>query len=162
MANPIGNLGTIPTLTVGGRVFTDLTTIIILGGYCGGSSAQKTTARKANGTAGYAVTSGKTLTHYAYRGTALQYTSSVGSSGLHKLSYSTNDVGMAGNTSFSGQVYMFGDATASGVGSAIAAASVNGVYESALNFAVPQNDYTGMESSSTSAPAGFLLYGYEA
>lgn len=65
MAKPIGTLGTIETLTVAGRVFTDLTNLIILhsktGGqvYCG--------FRKSTGSAAYQVTTGKTLTVNALR-----------------------------------------------------------------------------------------------
>lgn len=68
MAKPIGTLGTIPTLTVGGWVFTDLDNLIQL---YSSMSDQKYWAMVApNGTGPYQVTVSKTLKIYAAQASA--------------------------------------------------------------------------------------------
>lgn len=62
----IGTLGTIDTLTIGGRVFTDLTNLITL--YAATNAVSTFATFRKNGSqvaAGYQVTSGKTLFIYA-------------------------------------------------------------------------------------------------
>ncbi len=89
MAQPISNLGTIPTLSVGGRVFTDLTTLIVLAG--GNLTINRySTLRKPNGTAGYQVTVGKTLRIDACR----IWTTSTGGLCNVGLLYGDTDVGL--------------------------------------------------------------------
>lgn len=63
MSNPIGNLGTIPTLTIGGRVYTDLTNLKVLIAHMVGNPAASS-FRLVGGHAGsgYQVTANKTLT----------------------------------------------------------------------------------------------------
>jgi hypothetical protein len=69
MAKPIGTLGTIDTLTIGGRVFTDLSTLIILNAGTNTIAVRYSTFRLATATSGgYAVTAAKTFTFHAIRG----------------------------------------------------------------------------------------------
>lgn len=92
-------------MTVGGRVFTDLTTIISLCGYC--SSNRQFTLRKPGVGSGYAVTTGKTLTIHAAK---ISCTSPAGFYGFECVQ-SDNDIGVDSATAFTNPVYQFGAAT---------------------------------------------------
>ena len=61
MAKPIGTLGTIPTITVGGRVFTDLDNLIVLTAYAQTGTAAGATFREPVASSGYQVPGGQTL-----------------------------------------------------------------------------------------------------
>lgn len=64
MARPIGTLGNIPTITVGGRVFTDLTSLKFLAAYITTGSTDIYSSLRLTGTStGYAAVN--TLTIYA-------------------------------------------------------------------------------------------------
>lgn len=70
MAGPIGTLGAIPTITVGGRVFTDLTNLKILTGTANSGVANYTSLKNAslNATRGvYVVPAAKTFILHAVR-----------------------------------------------------------------------------------------------
>ncbi len=100
MAKPIGTLGVIDTLTIGGRVFTDLTTILCL--YTKGTSTNRCTFRLygSQSGAGYVVTGGKTLRIYAY------YLQSPSASVVSALIAQTdNDIGLGAATAFSNPIY---------------------------------------------------------
>lgn len=102
MATPIGTLGTIPTLDLGGRVFTDLTTIKVLGGY--GAGGQFATLRLSTATSGYTVTNGMTLTL-----TTLTHAWVGGVDVAANLGYGDNDVGMGSAAAPTNAVWAFGD-----------------------------------------------------
>lgn len=107
MAKPIGTLGTIETLTVGNRVFTDLTNLITLGGKATGSN--RTTLRKMgpNSGAGYAVTALKTLSIYA-----LNVFATGASAVSAAIGQSDNDVGLDQATALTNPKYfMTGSST---------------------------------------------------
>lgn len=105
MAKPIGTLGTIPTLTVGGRVFTDLTNLLVLGAY-NGTGTKYATFRKNNTSAGYFVTSGKTLTISALNVQSQDTSTSTSSVGL---GYSTQDVGFNSASEPSADTFQYGN-----------------------------------------------------
>lgn len=153
MATPIGTLGTIPTLTVGGRVFTDLTTLIILAGYQGSNA--RTTLRVPGASSGYPVTTGKTLTVHAAR---FSCSNTPGTQGyITQLVQSDNDLGYDSNTSYTNPKYY----------TAIANILFNGInnlpppdkYEIAgLGFTVAATKYL---SATLTASTTVWAYGYE-
>lgn len=149
MAKPIGTLGTIPTITVGGMVFTDLSTLIVLGTLAG--SGNRGTFRNTAASSGYSVTSGKTLTIWAIDIVSTQPTSDIEVT----LAYSDNDVGFASATAFTNPVYEFG-ATNQFHGLAPAYGS-RGSW--ATKFPVPAAKYPGVLNSN--GQASIYAYGYE-
>lgn len=154
MAKPIGTLGTIPTLTIGGRVFTDLTTIKMLYARQGGDV--RSSFRLANGTSGYAVTGGTTLTVYAVA-IIPNDSSTIG----FQLAYSDNDVGSDTNTAFTNPVYWMGASNALHQVAAVGSGMPEAVRSFALNFQVLAAKYPGLQIS-TAARFSMILYGYEA
>lgn len=149
----IGTLGTIDSITVGGRVFTDLTNLIILhaGLSTGGDFS---TFRKASGSAGYQVTAGKTLHIYALD--AWANATNVQSSII--LLYGDTDVGQTSGSGPTNPVYLAGSTTYqiadynNGTGGGI-------VYKaSALDFPIPSTKYVAYLSGNLSS---VVLYGYE-
>lgn len=87
---------------VGGVTFVDLNNMITLGAFSS-SSGNYATFRQPNGTAGYAVTSAKTLKLYAMR---LQ--SAATASQQSQLAYGDNDVGFNTSTVPTNPVYWIG------------------------------------------------------
>lgn len=105
MATQIGTLGNIPTLTIGGRVFTDLSTLIELTGYC--NTNANASLRLYSGSAGYQVTTGKTLTIGACKLSAATSSSNV----TFNLGYADNDVGLDSSTAFTSAVWRGGSSS---------------------------------------------------
>ncbi len=106
MPSPIGTIGTIPTLTVGGRVFTDLTTLIILKAHVSGNT--RSTMRKSSGSTGYQVTAGKTYTVHALQAMAATTLSATGASVSFTLAQVDADIGLDVATAFTNPVYSAG------------------------------------------------------
>jgi len=106
MAKAIGTLGNIPSITVGGRVFTDLTSLLVLGAY-NGTSTKYATFRKNNTSSGYVVTTGKTLTISALNVQSQDSATSTTSMGL---GYSTQDVGFNSSSEPSADTFQYGNA----------------------------------------------------
>ncbi len=152
MATPIGTLGTIDTITVGGRVFTDLTTLKVLRGYS--TSTKEFTFR--NGASGYQASN--TLTLYALRmfnGVGASATSVIGNC---TLAYSDNNVGLdATGGTFTNPVYYGGSSSLLTLG----AGNVVGLNmtEASVNFAVPTTKYPGAVCNS--AASYLTAFGYD-
>lgn len=143
---------TVPCLTVGGRVFTDLSNLIILTTYVTGTSTYISTLRRANGSAGYQITAGKTLTIYA-----AQMHIIVASSVNIGLGYGDNDVGQLTTTVPTNPVYVAG---AAGVG--IFSLAAIGFFEASTNFQIPATKYGFVNAQATAGAGTIRLYGYEA
>ncbi len=94
---PIGTLGTIPTLAVGGRVFTDLTNLKTLVGFVNGVGLNAT-LRELGETSGYLVPTGKVFRILAYS------ISNYGSSDGLYPGYGDTDVGQQSSSSPTGAV----------------------------------------------------------
>lgn len=159
MATPIGTLGNIPNLVVGGRVFTDLTNLIVLAAYVT-TASNRATFRKINTSAGYAVTAGKTLTIYAAKATAASSLSTTSAVTTATFAYSDNDVGLDTATAFTNPVYEIGDVNFHTINAYPAAGNMNINEVGGLNFQVLQNKFPGF----VNAGAGQLyiyVYGYE-
>lgn len=148
MANPISNLGTVPTLTVGGYVFVDLTTLIHLVMGVGGNPYS--TFRLQNGTAGYPVAALKTLKTKAIKHVAISAATAI------QIGYGDTDVGFNAGSAPTTPVYRGGAAL-----STIAvtyAASVGVDREAPLDFSVPAGKYLFSE---TIAGCIASVFGYE-
>lgn len=150
-AGPVGGSPAVPSLTVGGRVFTDLSNLITLYGYLGSNG--KTTFRKTGAVSGYQVTSGKTLTLAAIRcfnDTA--YTAGAG----FQLFYSDNDTGVASVTVPTNPVYYGNDAANGWIYQAQSGVSL----EQILNFPIPSGKYVGGAGGASNSQSCWL-FGYE-
>lgn len=146
----VSNQGVIPSLTVGGRVFTDLSNLIVLYGIA--QSASHTTLRKPGGSAGYQVTSGKTLTIYAVE----CFTVTAAAGAAFQLIYADNDVGVGSATAFTNPVYFAGDPNNAFFYNSATGASL----QRAIWYPVPATKYVGMASGSSNDQNCFF-YGYE-
>lgn len=152
MAVAIGNLGTIPTLTVGNRVFTDLTNLITLSGFVSGGGNYGT-MRAPNGTAGYQVTAGKTYTIHSLIITG----GGVTGTGAGTILYGNTDVGTGAGSAPTTPIYYGGY----GAGGLLTASnfppSITGTFCNPM-FQIPATKYPAVINSST---AFYLSYGYE-
>ncbi len=153
MAVAIGNLGTIPILTVGGRVFTDLTNLIFLIGSVN-TAGRGCTGRKAGAASGYQVTAGKTLTIYAVKITCED---SAGAYGI-TLSQSDNDVGVNTATALTNAVVLCPLTTGFAI---YAPASTGGQTTLEVSLPVLAAKYLTGQASITRS-GDFYTYGYEA
>lgn len=154
----IGTLGTIDTITVGGRVFTNLTSLIILYGWADGTgTSNRCTLRTANGSAGYQVTTGKTLTIRAVR---FQTTGASNTAGVSpgNLAYADNDVGVATSTAFTNSVNMIGNTSFIQWGRASLYYGSDGD-GAAIDFQVPALKYPAYVASNQIC--AIICYGYE-
>lgn len=148
----------VPTLTVGGRVFTDLANLKILFASVTDATNKNSSFRKDGTSAGYAVTSGKTLTVLAVRLYSGAVT--VGNANLGFILYSDNDVGLNSATSFTNPVF----STGTGAGSALwsqGGTVLTMPLEAALSFAVPTGKFIGWQNNGTALQTA-VLFGYEA
>ncbi len=125
MAKPIGTLGTIPTLTVGGRVFTDLDTLITLVAKCSGNQS---TLRKsgAQAGAGYPVTALKTLNIYALR------IIPTGATAGGFIGQSDSDSGLSASSALTNPIY-FGTESSVATSDILQASGANTITEMAGN-----------------------------
>ena len=141
MAKAIGTLGNVDSLTIGGVTFTDLTNLIVLTGAVGAIN-NKTTLRKPDGTAGYQVTVGKTLTH---RAVMLQIkNSTVTSTTYPKFQYSDNDVGVDTVTAFTNPVFYGGDTFNATFGLNVQALAASNHFP--IFWSVPATKYSGINA----------------
>lgn len=156
MATPIGTLGTVETLTVGGFTFVSPRTSGLLVLYGKVHTNTNTTFRKiASGvTSGYAVTTGKTLTIYALKGI-----NGATSAQNMELAQSDNDVGLDSATALTNPVYLGGG---TGDNGSLQFAATSGVItEYPVFFQVAALKYlSGAGTAATDYR--WFAYGYEA
>lgn len=150
-AGPVPGQAIVPSLTVGGRVFTDLTNLIVLNLRVGGVASHVTTARKPGGAAGYQVTSGKTLTLYAMRCISQNTSAAEGT-----LGYGDNDKGQDAGTTLPTNPVTW-DGSSSNVSINTPGSST---LEVPLLFAVPSQKYVFMQEQDTGVNL-CTLFGYE-
>ena len=149
VVGPIGTLGNIDTLVVGGREFTNLssTTFVLLSGstIAGGSYA---TLRLGSASSGYVVPTGKTLTIWAvsFFGTGTSEST---------LGYASSDVGFNSVSAPSSPVYLYGANTAAFTGPAS-----NTIYQAPAFFQVPAGSYPFVSVQVSNA--SMTVYGYVA
>ena len=146
----------VPNLTIAGRTFTNLTNLIILTGPTENAvSSSRTTLRKPSESAGYQVTTGKTLIIYAVR-----LISTAGSFSPY-FAYTDNDVGIAGNTAFTSPVYLAGLSPSSDPFFFATSNAAGSTLELALDFKVPSQKYFSIDSNSSTVSGSVTAYGYE-
>lgn len=150
-ADVSGRANNNPSLTIGGRTFTDLTNLKILCANISGASQKFTTFRR-SATSGYQVTAGKTLTIYAWQAWNL------GSTALSLyLGYGDTDVGLTGGSIPTNGVYWNGDQSAS----ATTLAAIGNTTAGAIYFTVPAAKYAFLSNAVNSITGSCCIYGYE-
>lgn len=152
MARAIGTLGTIDSITVGGRVLTDLTNLITLIASVDGAN-NHCTFRKPNGTSGYQVPGGKVFTVLGIR-------MEIGNAAdAFDMGYSDNDAGFATTTAFTNPVF-FADAGA--INQHAPAQTVLPIFEMnyGIGFQVLAAKYLFFASGATMSNY-VIAYGYE-
>lgn len=143
----------IDTLTVGGRVFTNISGLLQLYANIVASTGTNSTFRKPGAASGYQVPASKTFTVAAVR----VINNSVAGLIATTLLYGDADVGMAGTTAFTNATYIAGASAASQFFGGSNAA-VNFVQETSTNFAVPTTKYPSITSTSA---CEVQIFGYE-
>ena len=149
MSNLVQGFG-VPSITVGGRVFTDLQNLIILKAYVT-AAGQKATFRLPSGSAGYPVTAGKTLKVLALRA----FASNTGSNSFI-ISQTDNDTGWASSTAATNPVYEAGSADVTGV---VQAGVISTANEFLSNFSVAAAKYLSV-SGGNGANATATVYAF--
>ena len=144
MATPIGTLGNVDTITIAGTTYVDLVNLIFIGGLV--TAGNGASLRKGNGTAGYQVTAGKTLTL-----TSVQCT--LTTAGTATLAYSDNDIGQNSATALTNPVYYFAQTVQFNMTS-------TGNTEQSIYFPVAATKY--VTPVSTTMGGIFAAAGYEA
>lgn len=156
---PIGTLGTIETVTIGPRVFTDLANLIKLHGYV--KSNTYSTFRSTLGPSGYQVTSGKTLTLGA--ASVSSYDSTVPST--VRLGYGDTDVGPDSSSGPTNMVEEYGDndqhTGALRFNAVSQITQPNPTADYAINFAVAATKYPYSRHTPGTTQT-IQVYGYEA
>lgn len=146
---------TAPTLTVGGRTYTDLTNLIELSCYAAGNN--NCTFRAPNGSAGYAVTTGKTLKIQSFRCFVI---TSASNTGTGWLLYADNDVGVNTATAFTNGV-RYGGSAASGYLASFGSLVSSGYFEGPISYSIPAGKYPGIQGNDTGVVYNCKIYGYE-
>lgn len=140
-------------LEVGGRVFTDLTNLIILRAKT--TSGTNSSFRTSGGSGGYQVTTGKTLTIRTIR----QFQDAAVSNPWSLL-YSDNDMGFATATAPTNPIYSYGQ-TSTSTPFVNSSAGATGERQFHTNFAVPATKYVGVTAAEATATKDYEAYGYE-
>lgn len=146
----------VPSITVGGRVFTDLANLITLGFYYNTNAGS--TGRLASASSGYQIPAGKSFKAMAFKGLI----NVAGTSGVALSYYSQtdNDVGMDSATVFTNPVNAFAQ---SGLSCMFGAnGPVGSVVEGPLpDFLVATGKYMSTQRSGAAAEyAVIYVYGY--
>lgn len=128
-------------LQLGERNVADLTGIVCLGAYI--STGGKATFRDPNGTAGYVVPTGKTLTLLG-----MTISAAIAAGAQITVNYSDADVGFNSVTAFTNPFYLFNDVQFApfkqGGGNAAAGPNPGMLSSFALNFQIPAGKYPGL------------------
>ena len=142
----VGVSGSKPVLQVGGRLFTDLTNMIVLN--CAANSTKTSTARLPGGTSGYAVPAGKTLRILAMQlSGSIDYGCSVG--------YGDTDVGINSASVPTNYLNWVGHTSAPNASDKPFTPANGGV---SCNWTVPTGKYPCSDSST--GAVGVVMYGY--
>lgn len=141
------------TLTVGGRVFTDFTNLIVLYASFGGATPYST-ARLMTGSGGTGYTpSGSNK----FRVLAVQAFANGGAAGAVGIGYGNTDIGFASAAASTTPVYPGGGSSAQCL---FMASSATVQAEASMNFLVPNGKYLQLLGDGVSY-ASCIIYGYE-
>ncbi len=160
MSKPIGTLGTIDTLEVGGRVFTDLANLIQLNAAFG-VGGPFSGFFLGNGTP-YQVSAGKTFTGWAAQMTT-QLAGSPSQDYPISFGYSVNLIGAQNASAPASPLYFpFGNGTPLGYAVFSVANGGNVQFQTNLNFIVPAGSYPFCGAVQGGEYISMVnLYGYE-
>lgn len=141
----------IPVIQVANRVFTDLSNLITLVAYGNaGAATGISTFRRPGASAGYQVTTGKTLQILAGKIVTGTYVAGTAVA----LGYGDNDVGLAGNTTPTNAVARNQDF--------FQVPAIGTIYEDLFqNFNVPASKYVYMTQNAALVQTKIFLLGYE-
>lgn len=142
----------IPSLQIGGRLITDLSNLIILYGSFSGAANGNTTLRKQDGSAGYAVTSGKTFVVVAVEIDLIVIAASTSCT----FGYADNDVGVEVNTAFTNAVYTARSASMFRIPTVTL-----GSYQRVPNLSVPAGKYLFVTNQAGACVGSMRVFGYE-
>lgn len=148
--------GLINTITIAGRVFTTTGLIQLVARAT--SAGNYTTFRLDGGSAGYQVTSGKTLTIVA----AQYQVTGTSANGGCSLGYADTDAGLSNGSAPTNPVYMVASATGYFLFNAAISATntILGNQEAVVNFGMAATKYPLMKGDGT-AVCMARLFGYE-
>ncbi len=156
MAKPIGTLGTIDSLTIAGRTFTNLSGLIIVYGSIL-TTSHSATFRKANGASGYTPSGSLAFKGYALR---LSPSTVASTGGSYSLAQSDNDVGLDSATSLTNPVYIAGSANAFAIAPPQTLAALP--IDFAIDIPVLNGKYLTLNDSGGVGRIDAIVYGYEA
>jgi hypothetical protein len=143
-----------PSLTIGGRTMSDLSSSLITLVGTFSNTAGYATLRQANASAGYQVPTGKTLHLIAAQGA-----SSVSGIFAVAFGYGTADAGLTSASAPTGWTGMGG--TSGTNASSMVQIGGSGQFSGAIEVLVPATDYPAVVGSfSTAASAGVIAWGY--
>jgi len=140
---------------IGGRLFTNLSSLIILHGRIQNTVATTCTLRTANGSSGYTPSGSN-----KFRARAIRMSIAGVSSGAScTLMYSNNDVGFAGTTAYVSPVYYCG--TTNAEYAQCPGSPAQGYYETVTDFLVPNGKYPGLYDNGAANQWIVQIFGYE-
>lgn len=142
----------IPILQVGGRVFTDITNLIILSGTFNGAVNGYCSARRQNGTTGYAPGAGKSFRLMAFELSVLTVTANA----TLQVGYQDADVGFGTNNAPTNLVQVAGSGNGTGYST-----NTVGVTQYALDFSIPTGKYLYTFNSGNVSVGHYRMFGYE-
>lgn len=138
-----------PSLTIGGRTFTDLDNLIIL--TCYSAATGGGTFRAQGSSSGYQVTSGKTLRVLAVKSTSGTSTATP----TYLLAQSDNDIGLNSATALTNPVYHNGSSAS------LSMAAGYHTNEQAIRFDVASGKYLSLTGASNGYGSTYIAYCYE-
>ena len=151
MGRSIGTIGNINTLTLGGVLLTDLSTLLIrLISYADGGS--RSTLRRHTGSSGYTPSGALKLRMHAVR---VVGKNTAAQSGTGLISYGDTDLGMNVGTAITNPVYIGGSSTIM-----LGSAGVGVDISISTDFLVPNGKYINC-GSEASTNTTCHVYGYE-
>lgn len=157
-SKPIGTLGAVDSVQIGGRIFTNLSSglggLIQLHGHVTNGTNTNTSFRKGAGVAGYAP-SGVAFRVIAIVMTNFATVTAISSSYF----YSSNDLGISSTTAITGQTYFGGNVLTSEIQPASTVAGAVAVLNT--DFVVPSGQYLGATNQGQANEFDFQAYGFE-
>lgn len=151
MARAIGTLGTIDSITVGGRVITTLTGLIILNG-SGASGNAYCTPRKMTASSGYTPSGGLKYQSFAIR-------SSSTADHAAQFGYADNDIGLSPTNSGPTNGKTVGLLTLGDSGGWVVAGT-DGTVEAIIDIEIPNGKYAAGYTNQADQHS-YQIFGYE-
>lgn len=151
VAAPVGPVGG-PSLTVGGRVFTDTSNLITLFGYVNTTNV-RTTLRKMGASSGYTPSGSK-----SFKLQAVRVICAASFQALGFFAQTDNDVTINSNTPFTNPIYASGNALWTMF---YTPPNLGAVEEITTDFTVANGKFLSMDSGNVNVSETIYAYGYE-